>query len=264
MPTGDTELIIEAIRDQNIGFLLVDPLAEMHSVNENDNAAMRVVGSEFRRIAQETNCAVCLVHHSRKLPAGSAEGHQGSLDSGRGASVIGGMVRYALTIYSMTEQEAVKFAIDEADRPAYIRVDDAKANLGMLSGSPTWFKKVGVELPNADGLKPGDTVGVLEHKNADQMHAITSAAVDTRNVELHRLVVRVMAGFDEKTVNQLSRELAPEGYKITLGGQEYAYRAVANMLQTAFAQPVQIGDDRFHLGVTDKGKHVCIRRSRPI
>ena len=46
--------------------LIVDPLAELHTSEENDNGAMRAVAASFRALAVEFNMAVIIAHHTRK------------------------------------------------------------------------------------------------------------------------------------------------------------------------------------------------------
>ena len=35
------------------------------------------------------------------------------------------------------------------ERHLYLRLDDAKANLGLLNPNPSWFRRVGVEIAKA-------------------------------------------------------------------------------------------------------------------
>lgn len=51
----------------------VDPFVSSHAVNENGNNAIDAVVKTWARIAKECNCAVDLVHHSRKAAAGQSE-----------------------------------------------------------------------------------------------------------------------------------------------------------------------------------------------
>ena len=46
--------------------VILDPLAELHTEDENANVALREVVAEFRALAKELEMAVVLVHHTRK------------------------------------------------------------------------------------------------------------------------------------------------------------------------------------------------------
>jgi len=141
---------------KGIGILIVDPLAELHEGDENDNSEMRAVMATLREIAVDCNAAVFVVHHTRKPPAANAEGHAGSLDSARGGSSWGGSVRTAFTLMHMTEADAKAYGIDPDKRGDYVRLDDAKANLYKATKTTKWYEKLSVALPN------GDNVGALK------------------------------------------------------------------------------------------------------
>ena len=62
--------------------LILDPLIRLHRADENSAAEMAVVLDGLRTLARATECAVLLVHHTRKAPAGGVAGHglRGSSD----------------------------------------------------------------------------------------------------------------------------------------------------------------------------------------
>jgi len=62
--------------------LILDPLIRLHRADENSAAEMAVVLDGLRTLARATACAVLLVHHTRKAPAGGVAGHglRGSSD----------------------------------------------------------------------------------------------------------------------------------------------------------------------------------------
>ena len=57
------ETLIEEIRPV---MLVVDPLAELHNCEENDNTALRSVIAKFRELAVRFEMAVVILHHTRK------------------------------------------------------------------------------------------------------------------------------------------------------------------------------------------------------
>jgi hypothetical protein len=143
----------EFILNNRIALWVIDPLVKAHQVNENDNGAMDKLMSSLSRIAVETNCAIHLVHHTRKK---NNDTGNGDADTARGASSVINAARVAHTLNGMGAKEAAQYSLGE-DRRWYVRVDDAKANLTPPADKAEWFKRVSVQLPN------GDKVGVLEY-----------------------------------------------------------------------------------------------------
>jgi RecA-family ATPase len=82
---------LEALLAQERPDLVVlDPLVELHTAEENDNTALRTVIAHLRGIAQRHGCAVLLVHHTRKgAEAGDMEGIRGAHRSHLRAHVAG-------------------------------------------------------------------------------------------------------------------------------------------------------------------------------
>jgi hypothetical protein len=62
--------------------LVLDPLIRLHRADENSAAEMAVILDGLRTLARATECAILLVHHTRKAPAGGIAGHglRGSSD----------------------------------------------------------------------------------------------------------------------------------------------------------------------------------------
>jgi hypothetical protein len=143
-PTPAMDRLRELIRERRPAMLIADPLAELHSADENDNTALRAIVAEFRALAVEFNIAVILVHHTRKgtvIP--------GDLDAARGASSIGGAVRVGLTLVTMSEDDAEMLGLpkDRKSRSNYARLDDAKQNYAAI-GDAQWYEKAVYALDN--------------------------------------------------------------------------------------------------------------------
>ena len=151
----DVDACIARIREHEIGLFVVDPFVETHEVNENSNEQIKAVAAMFRDVARTTNCSVLLVHHTAKPPQGMSDGHAGNMNTARGASALVGVARVVQTLFGMSEADAEHNGVSQEERHLYLRLDDAKANLGLISSDETWYRKVGVELAN------GDEVGVL-------------------------------------------------------------------------------------------------------
>lgn len=137
--------------------LFVDPFLETHEADENDNRQTNEVCKIYRQLAQEANLAILLIHHTRKQQGASSAGHYGNMDSARGASSLLGAARIVFTLYAMEKKDAEKCGIAEEDRHYYMRMDDAKGNMSLISDKPHWFRKQSVLLAN------GDNVGVVEY-----------------------------------------------------------------------------------------------------
>ena len=64
--TPVVEALTAALKDRAFDVLVVDPFVSVHQCAENDNNAIDLVAKTFGRIAGAANCAVELVHHTRK------------------------------------------------------------------------------------------------------------------------------------------------------------------------------------------------------
>ena len=61
----------------------------------------------------------------------------------------------------MTADDAASLGVDEDERHRYVRFDDAKANLTLITNKAKWFEKVGVNINNGRAGIPSDEIGVL-------------------------------------------------------------------------------------------------------
>jgi hypothetical protein len=118
-----------------------------------------VIREAFGFIANETNSAVELAHHTRKKAPGQDEY---TAADARGTSGIVDAVRAMRVTNRMSKEEADGYGIDELERENYFRVTKGKANM-TRQGVSRWYRFASVTLPNGDpenGI-PGDDVGVL-------------------------------------------------------------------------------------------------------
>jgi hypothetical protein len=152
------EKIANTIRQKAIDVLIVDPFAETLAGDENASEDIRWVMKIWRdEIARTTGCAVLLVHHTPKYSSGMA----GDANAARGSGAINAAARTSWTVFPMTVEEAQAADIAESERHRYVRVDDAKANYGILSGTARWFQKHEVDIGNGTDEWPSDRVGIL-------------------------------------------------------------------------------------------------------
>lgn len=148
------------ITDHRLDVLILDPFISAHAVDENSNEGMNFILRALVELADETNCAIVLVHHMRK--SGTDER---SADDARGASAIIDAVRSARVLNAMTRDEAERADIDPDDRNQYFRIDSGKANLAPADAA-RWCRKVSVALENCTSEYPdGDQVAVVEPWN---------------------------------------------------------------------------------------------------
>jgi AAA domain len=146
--------VIETIRCNEIGLMIVDPFVASHRVVENDNPAIELVAGVWAEIADLTGCAIELVHHARKT--GGAEI---TVDDGRGASALLAKARSARTLNGMSEDEAARAGVD--CRRSFFRVQNGKSNLSPAADQADWYRLVSVDLANGGCFGLGDSVGVV-------------------------------------------------------------------------------------------------------
>lgn len=150
------DALTSAIRSKQIDVLIVDPFVSVHSMSENDNSAMDAVVKAFALIADRTECAIDLVHHSRKL-----NGMDADIDAARGGSAIACAVRAARVLNVMSADAAEGFAIQAGDRSSFVRIDSAKGNLAPPA-SAQWLRLSSQPLGNSTVDRSEDCVAVAE------------------------------------------------------------------------------------------------------
>jgi hypothetical protein len=150
---GEIERLIVELR---LDCLVFDPLIAFHRIPEADNALMeQVIKDGFGEIATRHDVCIELSQHTRK----GGQGKQGDFtaDDSRGASAIINAARSVRILNRMTVEEAELPKISPEDRRHYLRVLRDKTNLAP-PGKATWLRLVAVQLPNGDGVRPGDSV----------------------------------------------------------------------------------------------------------
>jgi len=152
----DKDALMQAIREHNIGLVIVDPFVNSHELEENSNPHVNAAARAWAEIAEATGCAVLLIHHTRKGALA------GDMDSSRGAGALVAASRAGFTLTAMTPEEAKEYGISEADRRRHVRLDDGKANLAPPSDKARWFRLSSQKLGN----------GTNDYPNGDQVQAI--------------------------------------------------------------------------------------------
>lgn len=145
----EMEALAQEILARKIDVLVIDPFVSSHQVSENDNGAIDTVAKEWARLADYCNCAIELVHHTRKT-----NGEEASTESARGASALLGAARSGRVLNKMSDDLKAKAGVQD-DPATYLEVSRDKANLAP-AGSRVWRRMASVHLSN------GDDVGVAE------------------------------------------------------------------------------------------------------
>ena len=156
------EAVIQAVANRvkalKIDVVILDPLVALHSLPEGDNTALsKVMHAMGRIIAQPCNCAVEIVHHTRK--AGKGDDSALVADDMRGASTIVYSPRSGRLLHPMSMAEAEKYGVEGEERLSYIRLDRAKPNMAKR-GTIYWLQLVVRPVGNDGDDDPGDTVTV--------------------------------------------------------------------------------------------------------
>lgn len=145
----EIEALEAAIRERQIDVLIVDPFVSSHRVSENSSGAIDLVAKEWARLADRCNCAIELVHHTRKT--GGAEA---TTEDGRGSTALLGAARSGRVLNKMSEEDRKRSGVDQ-DTATYFGIDRDKANLAP-AGARQWIRMASVDLGQ------GDHVGVAQ------------------------------------------------------------------------------------------------------
>ncbi len=158
------------ISERRIAMVIIDPFVSSHAVRESSNEAIDAIVKRWKQLAQETGCAVVLVHHTKKLG-----GREVTAEDGRGAVALRDAARVVLTLNAMSQAEAEKLGIaDPALRRSLVRIDTGKANRAPPDAT-TWIKLESQCLNNGDDGEPADYVGVAcLWEKPDAFHGLTT------------------------------------------------------------------------------------------
>jgi hypothetical protein len=180
----DEVAVVEQLRANQVGALIVDPFAESHTLEENSNPQMVRAAAAWRRIARAASCAVLLVHHVRK-------GTVTDIDSARGAKALTDSGRVGLLMAAMTAQEAEQFGLSPDDAWMHIRIGDAKRNLAPATKAK-WLRLDQVQLGNGTRDYPaGDRVAAVVAWQPQNVWSLMSER------DINAVLDRIGAGFPD-------------------------------------------------------------------
>lgn len=131
------------ITDNQIDVLIFDPLQDL-SRSPETNEVLRILGQRLRKLANWTDVALGLIHHTRKV----APGQTATIDDGRGGSALRGTARFNRILIAMTEDEGARAGVE--NHRHFFRIGDMESNLAPPSADVNrWFRKASVLTPNA-------------------------------------------------------------------------------------------------------------------
>jgi hypothetical protein len=179
------ELLLESIRPD---LLVLDPLvAFCGGGNINDNAVMSLVMRALKRLANNFNCAILVIHHTRK------GGDLNNAEAISGASSIVNLARRAIMTVPMTTEEAKQLAVPPSLRPRYFKVVAAKSNLAPRTDDTPWYELSSIELPNSQPptYPSGDRVQAVARVKLPQFSLPATSAHD---LTIKKAILEVVDG----------------------------------------------------------------------
>jgi hypothetical protein len=179
------EAVASLIHRLGIDAMIVDPFVSTHQVNENDNGAIDKVAKLWAQVANDTNCAIDIVHHLRKVADREA-----TVEDARGAVSLIGAARSVRVLNRMTPEQAKQASVPESERLGMFSITYGKSNLTPLSSGLHWRRLESVPLGNGRGLsKPQDFAPVVTEWKWPSAEDI-AAEVPTDNLDLIKARVR--------------------------------------------------------------------------
>ena len=178
------EAALETLRPD---LVILDPLiAFCGGGNMNDNALMASLVRELKGLAGKFDCAVMIVHHTRK----GADG--GDAEAVSGAAAIVNLARRAIMPVPMSKDEARQLSVLPSEQPRYFKLVDAKSNFALRSASSPWYRLHSVELFNAEPpIYPfGDNVQAIARIDLPSANSIVATEDQKMRVAILDLVDR--------------------------------------------------------------------------
>jgi AAA domain/Primase C terminal 2 (PriCT-2) len=172
-----------ALQSLHPDVVILDPLVALCGGGDmNDNAAMSLVIRELKRLASNFNCAVLILHHTRK------GGDVGNPEAISGAAAIVNLSRRAIMPVPMTQADADELKVLPSQRFRYFKVIDAKSNLAPRSDESPWYQLDSIELPNPEPpIYPfGDSVQAVARVT---LPLVNNASVTADDQKIRRAIL---------------------------------------------------------------------------
>lgn len=195
----------------NIGLLVLDPLRDIHSGAENDSDDMSAVFKRIRLIGTLLDCAVLLVHHSKRSSKDKEQDENRPGSDARGSSAIEG-------------------ALD-----AIISLRDLRGN-----GTDELINTVVTQIKNAKSAGTFQlTLKIRDNADNQAEHAVWSIGAEAPKVEA--------ATFDQLVVQALEHMMGTELRKERSQTTEMIRKAVTRKYELVAAAMIQAERDGFVL-----------------
>ena len=193
-----------ALQELRPDLLVLDPLVVFcGGGNMNDNAVMSLVMRKLKALAIQYDCAILIVHHTRK--GRSLDDPAGEAERISGAAAIANLARRALMPVTMTEADAKTYGVLPSERLRYFKLVDAKSNLAPLSAEAPWYELANIELPNPE---------LPTYPNGDRVQAVKRA-------QLTRSKVASALGPEQQAIRFELMKLVDRG--LTIDGEKVPY-----------------------------------------
>ena len=149
----DYDRLEHAIDKHKLDVVILDPLANIHTASETvENFAK--IGREFSMLADKHNCAIELVHHTRKLQ----KAMEVSIDDARGGGSLIAAARSARILNRCTKEEGESLGVEHID---YFKIESGtKNNLARPLEKIQWYKKTSYHI--AEIGDKGEEIVVVE------------------------------------------------------------------------------------------------------
>jgi RecA-family ATPase len=106
--------------------VILDPVRQFHTLDENDSGSMTALVQAFQQIAAKTRAALIFAHHVNR--ASTQAGLGDTAGAARGSTALSDGVRWQLNLSEPGKVGAKQWGIAEEDRHQYACADIAKAN----------------------------------------------------------------------------------------------------------------------------------------
>jgi hypothetical protein len=150
-PTTQVPMLIDFIKEAQIGMLVFDPFISTHDSDENQNNQIDKVVDQYKLICKATSVVLRLAHHTKKL-GDDVDKSAGNIEIARGASSLKDAARVCHTLTPMSNNSAKSFGISEEERRRIIRIDGAKTNFSVSGGEPKYLYIESVQITNGEWI----------------------------------------------------------------------------------------------------------------
>jgi hypothetical protein len=146
---GGFKSLQSALEQLRPDLLVLDPLVVFCGGGDMNGTIMSLVMRKLKALAVRFDCAILIVHHTRKGRPGSDDPAE-QAERISGAAAIVNLARRALMPVTMSETDAKFYSVLPSQRHQFFKLVDAKSNLAPLSAEARWYELASVELPNSE------------------------------------------------------------------------------------------------------------------